>query len=72
MRPVNERAYDGNELAYIPLKDEVATPQYGLAFTNRSVPTKLVETFADLCRQTLLTKKSAKKYYVTKAKGGGG
>ena len=64
MRPVNERAYDGNELAYVPLKDNVPTPQYGLAFANRSMTTRLVETFADLCRQSLSVKQSARKYYV--------
>lgn len=64
MRPVNERAYDGSELAYVPLSDDVPTPQYGLAFTNRSVPTKLVENFAAVCRETLKSEKSAENYYV--------
>lgn len=64
MRPVNERAYDGSELAYLPLSDEVPTPQYGLAFTNRSVPTKLVETFANVCREALVAEEKAKNYYV--------
>ena len=64
MRPVNERAYDGSELAYVPLKDDVPTTQYGLAFTNRSIPTKLVEAFANVCRETLKSQKSAEKYYV--------
>jgi DNA-binding transcriptional LysR family regulator len=64
MRPVNERAYDGGELAYIPLADDVPPPQYGLAFTNRSVPTKLIETFANVCRETLKSQKLAEKYYV--------
>ncbi|WP_299848491.1 LysR family transcriptional regulator [uncultured Roseovarius sp.] len=67
MRPVTERAYDGSKLAYVPLKDDVPTPQYGLAFTNRSVPTKLVETFAALCRETLHSRRSAQKYYVQPA-----
>lgn len=64
MRPVNERAYDGGELAYLPLADDVPPPQYGLAFTNRSVPTKLIETFANVCRETLKSQKLAEKYYV--------
>lgn len=64
MRPVNERAYDGSELAYVPLGGGIPTPQYGLAFTNRSQPTKLVETFADVCRDALRTEKKADKYYV--------
>lgn len=64
MRPVNERAYDGSELAYVPLQGEIPTPQYGLAFTNRSYPTKLVETFANVCRDLLKGKKEADKYYV--------
>ena len=64
MRPVNERAYDGSELAYVPLTDNVPPPHYGLAFTNRSVPTKLVETFANVCRETLKSQNSAQQYYV--------
>lgn len=64
MRPVNERAYDGSELVYLPLSDDVPTPQYGLAFTNRSVPTKLVETFANVCRETLKSEERAKNYFV--------
>ena len=64
MRPVNERAYDGSELVYVPLSDEVPIPQYGLAFTNRTLPTKLIETFADICRETLKSEKSAENYYV--------
>lgn len=64
MRPVNERAYDGGELAYVPLADNVPPPQYGLAFTNRSVPTKLIETFANVCRETLKSQNLAEKYYV--------
>lgn len=64
MRPVNERAYDGSELAYVPLSGDIPIPQYGLAFTNRAVPTKLVETFATVCRETLKSEKSAENYYV--------
>ena len=64
MRPVNKRAYDGSELAYIPLKDDGPTAQYGLAFTKRSVPTKLIETFANVCRETLKSENLAEKYYV--------
>ncbi|MEM7258151.1 MAG: LysR substrate-binding domain-containing protein, partial [Pseudomonadota bacterium] len=64
MRPVNERAYDGSELVYVPLHDDVPIPQYGLAVTNRSVPTKLIATFADVCRQTLKQEKSAENYCV--------
>lgn len=64
MRPVNERAYDGSELAYVPLSDAVPVPQYGLAFTNRANPTKLVETFANVCRETLVSEQKAKEYYV--------
>ena len=64
MRPVNERTYDGSELAYVPLRDAVPTPQYGLAFTNKSVPTKLVEAFANACRDALKSQGGAEKYYV--------
>ena len=64
MRPVNERAYDGSELAYVPLRGNIPTSQYGLAFTNRSYPTRLVEIFADVCRDLLKEKKQADKYYV--------
>ncbi len=64
MRPANERAYDGGELAYVPLSDDIPPPQYGLAFTNRTVPTKLIETFAQVCRETLKSENRAEKYVV--------
>ena len=41
MRPVTNRAYNGTGLAYIPLADDVPPAQYGLAITNRAIPTKL-------------------------------
>ena len=34
MRPITARAYNGNELAYVPILDDVPTAQYGLAFIN--------------------------------------
>lgn len=68
MRPVNERTYDGSELAYVPLTDRVPIPQYGLASTSRAVPTKLVEAFADVCRDTLKSEGGADKYYVQRPK----
>ena len=64
MRPANERAYDGSELAYVPLEGNIPTSLYGLAFTNRSVPTKLVELFADVCRDLLANEKKADNYFV--------
>ena len=65
MRPVTERAYDGNGLAYIPISDDVPTAQYGLASSKRTIPTKLVETFSNVCRQTLLSERAAQQYFVT-------
>ncbi|MGI9499775.1 MAG: LysR family transcriptional regulator [Geminicoccaceae bacterium] len=64
MRPVNERAYDGRELAYLPLRDPIPPSHYGLAFKARSMPTKLVEAFASTCRDLLKVEKQAEKYYV--------
>ena len=64
MRPVTNRAYDGNGLAYIPILDDVPTAQYGLASTNRAIPTKLVEIFSEVCRETLITERAAKQYFV--------
>ncbi|XXK30655.1 LysR family transcriptional regulator [Rhodobacteraceae bacterium nBUS_24] len=64
MRPVTERAYNGNRLAHIPLADEVPPAQYGLAITNRAIPTKLIEKFCDICRETLLKEKAADQYFV--------
>lgn len=64
MRPVNERTYDGSKLVYVPLHDDVPVPQYGLAVTKRSVPTRLIATFADVCRETLKLEKSAEHYCV--------
>ena len=72
MRPVNERAYDGNELAYVPLSGDIPKSHYGLAFTNRSVPTRLVEIFSDVCRELLVTEKKAEKYYVSSTSGNSG
>jgi DNA-binding transcriptional LysR family regulator len=64
MRPVTARAYNGNELAYLPILDDVPTAQYGLAFINPAIPTKLVETFAAVCRETLLSQQAARQYFV--------
>ena len=64
MRPVTNRAYNGTGLAYIPLADDVPPAQYGLAITNRASPTKLIETFSEICRDTLLHEKAADHYFV--------
>jgi DNA-binding transcriptional LysR family regulator len=64
MRPVTARAYNGNELAYVPILDDVPTAQYGLALINRAIPTKLVETFAGVCRETLFSQQAAHQYFV--------
>lgn len=64
MRPVNERSYDGRELAYLPLRDPIPPPHYGLAFKSHAMPTKLVEAFAGVCRDLLNVEKQAEKYYV--------
>jgi|TARA_B110000483_G_scaffold228608_1_gene291608 DNA-binding transcriptional LysR family regulator len=64
MRPVTAWAYNGNELAYVPILDDVPTAQYGLAFNNGAIPTKLVETFTAVCRDTLLSQKAAQQYFV--------
>jgi DNA-binding transcriptional LysR family regulator len=64
MRPVTAWAYNGNELAYVPILDDVPTAQYGLAFNNGAIPTKLVETFIAVCRDTLLSQKAAQQYFV--------
>ncbi len=64
MRPVNERSCGGNDLAYVPLSDPVAPPHYGLAFTMRSVPTRLVEKFADVCRELLMIENRAEQFFV--------
>ncbi len=64
MRPVTARAYNGSELAYVPILDDVPTAQYGLAFNNGAIPTKKVETFTAVCRGTLLSQKAARQYFV--------
>ena len=64
MRPVNERSCGGNDLAYVPLSDPVAPPRYGLAFTMRSVPTRVVEKFANVCRELLMIENRAAQFYV--------
>ena len=45
-------------------EDDVPTAQYGLALINRAIPTKLVETFAAVCRETLLSQQAAHQYFV--------
>lgn len=64
MRPANEQAYDGSELAYVPLSGNIPMSQYGLAFTSRAKLTKLVEIFAGVCRDLLSEEQQADKYYV--------
>ena len=39
MKPLFERAYDGKELVYLPLVENVPTAQYGIAMTSRAIPT---------------------------------
>ena len=70
MRPANVRAYDGSELAYVPLDGDIPHSHYGLAFTNQSIPTRLVEIFADLCRELLVIEKKADKYLVSPCHSG--
>jgi hypothetical protein len=35
-----------------------------LASTNRAIPTKLVEIFSQVCRETLLINRAAEQYFV--------
>ena len=50
MRPMNERTYSGNRLAYLSIKTTIAPPRYGLAFANQFRTTKLVQNVAKTCR----------------------
>lgn len=45
------RTYDGQSLVSRPLKEEVPNPSVCLAFAKQSLPTRLVQAFADECRR---------------------
>lgn len=62
MRPLFERAYDGKELVYIPLVEDVPSAQYGMAMTSRAIPTKLINTFTNVCRETLSENRAADQF----------
>lgn len=62
MRPLFERAYDGKELVYIPLVEDVPSAQYGMAMTSRAIPTKLINTFTSVCRETLIENRAADQF----------
>ena len=64
MRPLFERAYDGNELVYLPLVEDVPSAQYGIAMTNRAIPTKLIDTFTTVCRETLGENRAADQFFI--------
>ena len=64
MRPLFERAYNGNELVYLPLIEDVPSAQYGIAMTNRAVPTKLIDTFTTICRETLGKNRAADQFFI--------
>lgn len=62
MRPLFERAYDGKELVYIPLVEDVPSAQYGMAMASRAIPTKLINTFTNVCRETLSENRAADQF----------
>ncbi|MFL2774894.1 MAG: LysR substrate-binding domain-containing protein, partial [Paracoccaceae bacterium] len=64
MRPLFERAYNGNKLVYLPLIEDVPSAQYGIAMTNRAVPTKLIDTFTTICRETLGKNRAADQFFI--------
>ena len=64
MRPLFERAYNGNELVYLPLIEDVPSAQYGIAITNRAIPTKLIDTFTTVCRETLGKNRAADQFFI--------
>ena len=64
MRPLFERAYNGNELVYLPLIEDVPSAQYGIAMTNRAIPTKLIDTFTTVCRETLGKNRAADQFFI--------
>ena len=64
MRPLFERAYDGKELVYLPLVENVPTAQYGIAMTSRAIPTRLIDTFTNVCRETLGENRAADQFFI--------
>jgi len=65
MRPMNERTYSGDRLAYLPIKSSDAPPRYGLAFANQYRTTKLVQNFAKICRDLFTTDNKLAPYLVS-------
>ena len=64
MRPLFERAYNGNELVYLPLVEDVPSAHYGIAMTSRAIPTKLIDTFTTVCRETLGENRAADQFFI--------
>ena len=64
MRPIHDSSTDGNKLVCLPISDPIAAPHYGLAFTMQYMQTRLVERFADVCRDLLMKEGRAARYYV--------
>jgi len=64
MRPVNDRSYNGNALAYVPLAGDLPRPCYGLASVSSTLRRRLLRAFFDECRQVLKDEKQADGYYV--------
>jgi len=64
MKPLFERAYDGKELVYLPLVENVPTAQYGIAMTSRAIPTRLIDTFTNVCRETLGENRAADQFFI--------
>lgn len=53
-RSVDERSQEGTELRYLPIREELPTAQFGLAYSDQSRKTRAVEAFAAMARAHLV------------------
>jgi len=67
MRPMNERTYSGDKLTYLPIRATIAPPRYGLAFANQYRTTRLVQSFAQVCRDLFSTENRLEPFLVSPA-----
>ena len=66
MRPANNRTYDGNQVVCRPLREDIPSTHYGIAFNAQSQPTRVIQTFAENCRRLLKEEGRADEYFVRK------
>jgi len=59
-----ERSHDGAELRFLPIREELPTANFGLAYSDQLRKTRAVETFAAMARDLLDQLKRQAEYIV--------